>query len=384
MFKFKQNECPVCLSGAHVYLEDYERRAKTICPKCGRFTITNLVFEFTQIATLKNGRDILSYWIRKNHNDDKDIFLDWQKVKEIIENIKLPDLKEQINNFILWVGDNSDPGKDVMEDMRIIASIIGANGREGVFYFVNDLNKKGIIKTFLDTSNDFQGQLTPDGWELYDTLKKVENEFEFKEDSKNNNQVLVTFPHHGLYNNIDIIKEILDQGENDTRELKASFCLAVKRYLLGDGMVFLDNDLALDGILKTIVAFLNSKGGSILIGIIEKSHFQNIIPSKQKELSDSGDYYLFGIEKEIENLNKDKYELKIRGMIEEHIAKDCVELIQIKFHEYLEKIFCLITVSKRKNKWYYLDGKFIVRNGNRSVELKGEDADIYKQRNPIN
>ena len=130
--------------------------------------------------------------------------------------------------------------------------------------------------------------------------------------------------------------------------------------------------------LETITAFLNSFGGNILIGAVETDKFKLNEISKI-QYNTFSNYYLIGIL--IENISTDNYQLTLRNLISSHISKEVSGLIDIYFNEFEGFTFCNIVVNKANHKWYYLDGKFYVRDGNRTKELTGEDADFYKTRN---
>lgn len=168
-----KTKCPVCQTPASIRLEDFEQDMVTNCPRCLKFIFTDLIFSLTPLQNHKNWESKLSYWIRHNQTGGRGPRIDTKNIESILESIILPTVREQTNGFILWLADHTpSPGEDVIENMNVIASVIGATDRNGVFYIARDLDDKGIIKAYLDSGDEFQGHLTPDGWELVESFNE--------------------------------------------------------------------------------------------------------------------------------------------------------------------------------------------------------------------
>jgi response regulator of citrate/malate metabolism len=113
-----------------------------------------------------------------------------------------------------------------------------------------------------------------------------------------------------------------------------------------------DEAKVLHAVLKTIVAFLNAEGGTLVIGVQDNKGICGItndlplIPKKHDE---------------------DGFELHLRSYIEGRIGKDfCVQNITIRFESIENKRVCIVDVT-RSSKRAFLEGKeFFVRNGNRT------------------
>lgn len=374
MKEIDPTKCPVCKMPASIKFADHGEEIITRCPRCLNFIITQLIFSLTPLQKYSNWESKLSYWIRHNQSKDELIRIDSKNIETILKSIQLPGIKELRNNFIVWLAQRTDsPGEDVFGDMNIIASIIGAKDRNAVFFIASELNKKGLIKAYLDSGDEFQGHLTSDGWDEFEMIntKNISNEQRLN-DSNNLSSVI----ENTKFN----IKNILEIGESDKIEFKGSFSLDVNKYLLGNGVIEINGELALKGVMKTITAFLNSSGGQIVIGIIEKKQFEKVKQDKLIDLVDFDDFYIFGIDNEINKMGKDGYELKIRDMIQKHIAKDLAGLIKIQFENFRGKDLAILEIAKGTGRWYYLNDKFFVRDGNRTIELTNIDADNYKQR----
>lgn len=175
------------------------------------------------------------------------------------------------------------------------------------------------------------------------------------------------------------VKYYLDKDESDLIEFKGSLFLDINRLLLGDGKVIDDNEICNEGVLKTIVAFLNSKGGEILLGILEKSRFENADPEKIAGYPIYKDKIIFGIDNEYKKDEWDGYLRRLIEVIENRIGPEILdsELVQIKKLDYEKSYLCLIKVIPSEAKQYLLENRFYIRRGNKTVLLEAKKIDKY-------
>ncbi|MEH2252845.1 RNA-binding domain-containing protein [Nostoc sp.] len=161
------------------------------------------------------------------------------------------------------------------------------------------------------------------------------------------------------------ISELIQLPESDRLEYKSTFQWDVKLNRENKDLRF--------STLKTIVAFLNSEGGTLIIGV-----------------EDNGN--IFGLEKDLsllKNGNLDKLERTVIDSVCNHIGKNFTQQIKIRFEKiYREddtnridgKDVCAIDVKKSVRKaWLQRTGEkkleFYVRMSNKSEPL--EIPDIY-------
>jgi predicted HTH transcriptional regulator len=123
-------------------------------------------------------------------------------------------------------------------------------------------------------------------------------------------------------------------------------------------------------IMKSIAAFNNRYGGTLMIGV-----------------NDDGD--VIGLEKDYQTFrekNKDHFELHLRNLINENFGKEfATSQISISFPIVDDKEFCQVDVKRgRVPKYLQVASKngpkvekFYVRSGNSSQELSIEDATKY-------
>lgn len=145
------------------------------------------------------------------------------------------------------------------------------------------------------------------------------------------------------------IKDLIKDGESEIVEFKERFCSNIR-----EGKK--DKEI-MNNILRTVVAFMNSNGGHLLIGV-----------------SDDGS--IIGIEQEYSIVNpqkcdKDGFQLCLDDLLINKIDNELVHfLYKIKFHSIDGKEICEVLVRKSP-KPAFLNENFYIRQSNRNIELKG-------------
>jgi hypothetical protein len=158
------------------------------------------------------------------------------------------------------------------------------------------------------------------------------------------------------------LDEMIAEGESDELEFKSTL-----RWDINEGAV---NKKLEEVTLKTVAAFANSHGGTLLIGVDD-------------------DGVILGLEHDYLSLgegDKDKFELHLRNVLNQQFGTGFVATkVQIIFHEIAEKEVCQIDVSaakdpivlKLKDKNGQQTEKFYVRNGNSSQEIPLSEMNAY-------
>lgn len=149
------------------------------------------------------------------------------------------------------------------------------------------------------------------------------------------------------------ILETIKKGENETTEFKST--LRVNLYTNE-----IDKKIE-HSILKTIVAFLNSKGGNLFIGISNKEE-------------------VIGIEKDrFENL--DKFNLHLTNIIKEKIGKKYSNLIEFQAIKINQKIIVQVKCKKSFEPVFLkpsrTEEEFYIRAGPSSIEIRGSELVDY-------
>ncbi len=156
------------------------------------------------------------------------------------------------------------------------------------------------------------------------------------------------------------IEDIINRGESNELEFKSSVRWNYRDEKVDKGLETV--------ILKSISAFANGEGGTLLIGV-----------------DDEGE--VLGLERDYESLqgNKDEFELHIRNLINQNFGKSfATSGLKIKFINISDKEICQIDIAKH-NKPLFLEVnkngqktyKFYVRSGNTSQEMGIQDVSEY-------
>jgi hypothetical protein len=180
------------------------------------------------------------------------------------------------------------------------------------------------------------------------------------------------------------IEEYLSRSEDEKLEFKGSAWTDIKQWIVKDEFIR-NEQIFNEGVLRAIVSMLNSAGGKIVIGVLEKQKFK--WKEALEKLSDSpsfGDNIIFGINREYGKKDWDWYHLRLQDLISQRILPTPRAWVSIKRAEFREKDLCIISIRKPSDFWFYLkdDARFWVREGASSRELPGPEADIYKQASP--
>jgi len=148
------------------------------------------------------------------------------------------------------------------------------------------------------------------------------------------------------------IERALTSGESEKTEYKSTL-----RTNLQTG----EKDPRMEkAVLKTLVAFLNSRGGTLLIGISDDGGVSGI---------DEGSFD-----------NRDKLNLHMTNLIASQIGNEFIPYISFKLSDYEGKGIMRVVCRKSNEPVFLREGKqetFFVRSGPSSIELTGTDLLNY-------
>lgn len=146
---------------------------------------------------------------------------------------------------------------------------------------------------------------------------------------------------------------LIDQGENQFLEFKSSVRFD---YQLERVNVELEIVIA-----KTLVGFMNAKGGKLIIGV-----------------NDNGQ--VLGLEDDFKTLklkNIDGFEQKVYQIISKFIGKEYCLNVVVYFHQIEKNDICIIDVQKSREPAYLINGSstiFYLRTGNSTRPLSIKEA----------
>ncbi len=148
----------------------------------------------------------------------------------------------------------------------------------------------------------------------------------------------------------------LDLVESETLEFKSSLRWDYKQNNVNKAMEII--------IAKSLVAFMNTKGGTLIIGVDDKKQ-------------------ILGLEKDFSTLKKsddDGFELQLTSVVNNYIGKQYRTFVHVKFEKLDDKTICIITIDKSSTPAYLIyDGKteFYIRAGNSSQPLNVKETTEY-------
>lgn len=159
---------------------------------------------------------------------------------------------------------------------------------------------------------------------------------------------------------------ILDvDDESQTLELKTSIVFPPNKEEP-------DIDKQLYNILKEITAFMNTDGGTLYIGIHDKTKKVIGIEGEYKFLNSGEDDYNGSYSE-----NRDGYQLKIRNTMDRLCPSLANSLTTISFETVGNSEYCIINVKPAKRPIFLSGTQLYVRQGNRVKLLKGEDITTF-------
>ena len=152
------------------------------------------------------------------------------------------------------------------------------------------------------------------------------------------------------------IKDIIHQSEHEQLEFKTSLRWDVKRDQVNKELE--------RGVMKTITAFLNSAGGTLVIGVDD--HRQ-----------------VFGLESDLASLakqNHDGFENHFNNLFVSMIGPEFRQYVKLSFHYINNKSVSLVQVDQAHRPAYLKTEKgedFFIRTGNATTSLKVSQVASY-------
>lgn len=154
------------------------------------------------------------------------------------------------------------------------------------------------------------------------------------------------------------ISELVKLPESSRLEFKSTYQWDVRQNCKNKDLKF--------NVLKTIAAFLNSEGGTLIIGV-----------------EDDGN--ILGLEKDLSLMSKgtlDQFEIDVMQLISNSLGANFTQFVKLRFERVEGKDICAVEVSKAAThaflKWKKgEDPKFYIRTGNASKPLDMQEFYNY-------
>jgi hypothetical protein len=150
------------------------------------------------------------------------------------------------------------------------------------------------------------------------------------------------------------LAELIAQGESSNLEFKETL-----QFNSATGK----KDVRLsDAVLKTVAAFNNTDGGTLLIGVADDGSVQGL--DRDLSLRSAG------------KRNNDQFILLLQGLVHDNLTPRGPGRVSIRIEELTGKKVCRVEVPAR-SEVSYLGDKLFVRDGPRSIELAGEEMERF-------
>ena len=156
----------------------------------------------------------------------------------------------------------------------------------------------------------------------------------------------------------------------DDENLKIEYKTSIVYPPGGNGIP--DVDKQLYNVIRELAAFMNTEGGTLYIGIHDKTKEIIGIKNDYRYLNHGEDEFNGSYSQ-----NTDGYELKIRNAIDRLCPSVANSLININFHQKEGAEYCFIDVHKAKRPIWVKGCQLFVRQGNRTKLYKGDEITFY-------
>lgn len=153
------------------------------------------------------------------------------------------------------------------------------------------------------------------------------------------------------------ISDYIAAGESETLEFKSSMRWDIK---LEQANKALEKVIA-----KTLAAFMNSNGGTLIIGVSDDG----------KALGLELDFRTLGQRKD-----RDGWEQALRNTLNTYLSKELAALIEVSFAEHEAKSIAVVHADSARKPVYLMDGQtteFYVRSGNTTQQLDVRQSNEY-------
>ncbi len=169
----------------------------------------------------------------------------------------------------------------------------------------------------------------------------------------------------------ELLLTYLSQNEDKNLEVKGSLRTDLYEYLK-TGQIKTVQDVE-DKILKTISAFLNTAGGTLIIGAIEPHRFKDY---DLTNLLLVGDHRICGIDPQLQKDGFDTFKRTVDQLIGKKIGSRASKIVTVVEFQMEGKSICVIDVPKSTSRQYF-DGEIYVREGSNTKKLSAKEVSEY-------
>ena len=146
------------------------------CIRCGEFVISDVTIDDLGLPFKdKKKAALAAHMLRKLQNGESPPELR-RNFFEALEGRKLPSPAMQMDNLLLWIGHKTEgqPGSlcTLRNNDPAHQATIGVVDKDDMSWLIRGLEDRGMIKVDRGLDNRPRANLTPQGWELWEALRR--------------------------------------------------------------------------------------------------------------------------------------------------------------------------------------------------------------------
>lgn len=172
MMHSPNGNCPLCEEPASsVNLENHGEDRVVNCPRCGQFTITDIVL----IHLEQTDKYKLSAWTRNKMESGKiSPRIDKGNIEAIISSFPDYTVSDKQRLLLKVLAENTSyPGESVSIDYWTMWPLIWASGSKEIKYMTTALVDRGLIELGANSETKYGiCKITPKGWDYLDNIKR--------------------------------------------------------------------------------------------------------------------------------------------------------------------------------------------------------------------
>lgn len=230
--------------------------------------------------------------------------------------------------------------------------------RNANFRISNKLPSEYLPEIEKKYPGELENQFIPTNPELWD-LNRYEDFLDKRREliAEGINDLMDSLLKNGEEKKFNLV-ELIERGENEKLEFKSTLVWDINKNVSSPEIEKI--------IAKSMAGFMNSNGGTILIGV-----------------ADDGSIY--GIEDDLKEIFKhdiDGFQLRVKGIIKKYLGTMFGKYIHMKFWNENGKTVCIMTVDKSSKQVYLKDKgeyRFYIRIGSSTEPLDPPEAAEYIQ-----
>lgn len=172
------NPCPVCKTELRK-MESRGDRYFFDCPRCGPFSLSGTVHAMIQgqLEQTKDGSAKLSHALYRMTRSEQWVLVTSDLLKTILVNGSLPKPHEQLENLVLWLGENQPSMGTAIQVVDQAIAAVGTTDMGSVGFLTSQAIEAGLItgqvvKTIGNECFIPLAQLTLEGWRQFDELQR--------------------------------------------------------------------------------------------------------------------------------------------------------------------------------------------------------------------